>query len=290
MKPSIVILTFNSQESIAHTLTAVSGLSDDILVVDSGSKDRTLEIVHSVGATVHHHDFTSYGAQRNWAIDNLPLRYTWQLHLDADEAISPQLRAEIAALPEEPACDGYFVKRYLRFMNRVLRHNLAPTWHMRLFRTGQGRCEDREYDQHFLCTGRTAQLNGSMIDDIQMSLSEWTYRHNRWADAEVRELRARRADGRVEASLSGNVVQRKRFYKGFYERSPLFVRSIALFFYRYVFRLGFLDGVEGLIFCVLQTLWFRFLVDAKLYEAEHPAPAAPQPALTHLPQASRLDS
>ena len=275
MKPTIILLTFNSAASIGNTLESIRGLSDDILIVDSGSTDATLDLARFVGAQVHHHPFTSYGAQRNWAIDNLPIRYTWQLHLDADEALTPELRNEIAALPEVPKHDGYFIARYLRFMNKVLRHNLAPTWHMRLFRTGFGRCEDREYDQHFLSTGRTAQLKGHMIDDIQMSLSEWTARHNRWADAEVKELLAKSVVNRIQASASGNIVQRKRFYKGFYERAPLFARSIALFFFRYLIKGGFLDGTEGLIFCVLQTLWFRFLVDAKLWEAENAPPQSP---------------
>ena len=266
MKPTLVLLTFNSADSIGKTLAAAEGLSDDIHVIDSGSQDATLTIARSIGAQIHFHEFVSYGAQRNWAIDNLPFANPWQLHLDADEALTPELRDEILALPDDPAVDGYFIARYLRFMGRILHHNLAPTWHMRLFRTGFGRCEDRQYDQHFLSTGRTAQLSGSMIDDIQMSLSEWTARHNRWADAEVRELLARAESGRVKASLSGNIVQRKRFYKGFYERAPLFARAFALFF-RYFFKLGFLDGKEGLIFCVLQTLWFRFLIDAKLYES-----------------------
>ncbi len=275
MKPTIILLTFNSAESLPNTLSSIAGLSDDIHVVDSGSTDATLEIAVSFYAKIHQHPFASYGAQRNWAIDNLSMAYDWQLHLDADEALTPELRDEIAALPENPTPDyhepyGYFIARYLRFMGKILRHNLAPTWHMRLFRTGAGRCEERLYDQHFICSGTTAQLRGSMIDDLRMSLSEWTARHNRWTDAEVKELLEKSAIGRVEASATGNIVQRKRFYKGFYERAPLFVRSIALFFYRYIFKLGFLDGTEGLIFCVLQTLWFRFLIDAKLWEAQKP--------------------
>lgn len=270
MKPTIILLTFNSADSLPNTLASIAGLSSDVHVVDSGSTDSTLEIALSFNAQIHRHPFSSYGAQRNWAIDNLPIAGEWQLHLDADEALSPELRAEIAALPENPQLDGYFIARYLRFMGKVLRHNLAPTWHMRLFRTGAGRCEERQYDQHFLCAGATAQLRGSMIDDIRMSLTEWTARHNRWTDAEVKELLGKSVVGRVEASASGNIVQRKRFYKGYYERAPLFARSIALFFYRYVFKLGFLDGTEGLIFCVLQTLWFRFLIDAKLWEAQQP--------------------
>ncbi len=267
MKPSIVILTFNSAASLGMTLNACSPLSDDIHIVDSGSTDGTLAIAQTFQATIHQHDFTTYGVQRNWAIDTLALRYPWQLHLDADEAISPELLAEIAAIPEDLPTDGYFIARYLRFMGRILRHNLAPTWHMRLFRTGHGRCEAREYDQHFLCSGRTAKLEGSMIDGIEMSLSEWTARHNRWADAEVKELLIRQAADRIQPSLGGDVLQRKRFYRGLYERAPLFVRAIALFFFRYFVKLGFLDGIEGLIFCILQTLWFRFLVDAKLWEA-----------------------
>ncbi len=270
MKPTIVLLTFNSADSLPNTLSSIAGLSDDVHIVDSGSTDSTLEIARAFHAHIHQHPFSSYGAQRNWAIDSLPIACDWQLHLDADEALSPELRAEIAGLPADPPVAGYFVARYLRFMGKVLRHNLAPTWHMRLFRTGAGRCEERKYDQHFLCTGPTAQLRTSMIDDIHMSLSEWTTRHNRWTDAEVQELRENSVIGRVEASATGNIVQRKRFYKGFYERAPLFARAIALFFYRYFFKLGFLDGTEGLIFCVLQTLWFRFLIDAKLYEARHP--------------------
>jgi len=267
MKPSIVVLTHNSEATLRATLAATGGLSDDLHVVDSGSTDRTLEIACGFGAQIHHHAFATYGAQRNWAIDTIPRRYAWELHLDADEALTPELLTEIAALPENPDVDGYFLPRYLRFMGRLLRHNLAPTWHMRLFRTGCGRCEEREYDQHFVCCGPTAQLRHAMIDDIRMPLTEWTARHNRWSDAEARELLSRAEGGRARRSLTGNVVERKRFFKGFYERSPLFVRAIALFVYRYLFKLGFVDGMEGLIFCVLQTLWFRFLVDAKLYEA-----------------------
>ena len=267
MKPTVLILTYNSVDSIGETLASVSGLSDDIHVIDSGSTDGTLELVTGFGVTVHHHAFLNYGNQRNWAIDTVPARYGWQLHLDADEKVSSELAAEILGIAEEAPEDGFFIARYLRFMNKTLKHNLAPTWHMRLFRAGKGRCEMREYDQHFFCTGVTRRLKGSMLDDIRMSLTEWTFRHNRWSDAEVRELLAKAEAGRIDAKLGGNIVERKRFYRGFYNRAPLFLRAFGLFVFRYVVRGGFLDGTEGLIFCVLQTMWFRFLVDAKIYES-----------------------
>lgn len=268
MKPSIVILTYNSELSIGETLQSVAFLSDDIHVVDSFSKDGTVEIAQKFGAKIVVHAFESYGSQRNWAIDLLDFKYPWQLHLDADERLTPALSATIASLPEDAAVNGFYLPRMMMFMGRAIRHGaMYPTWHMRLFRSGFGRCESRKYDQHFYVTeGATAQLNGDMIDDIRMPLTEWTFRHNRWADAEVEELTARQSEGRIQARLGGNPVERKRYLRRLYNDTPLFVRPFVLLFYRYILRLGFLDGVEGFIFYVLQTFWFRFLVDAKLFE------------------------
>lgn len=268
MKPSVVILTYNSELSIGETLSSVAGLSDDIHVVDSFSKDRTVEIAKSFGAQVTEHAFEHYGAQRNWAIDNLRLRYLWQLHLDADERLTLELRQEIEALPDDPRLNGYYLPRVMTFLHRPIRHGaMYPTWHMRLFRTPYGRCESRRYDQHFYLTeGASAQLRHDMIDDLQMPLTEWTVRHNRWSDAEVEEQSALEESGRIQAKLSGNPVERKRYLRKLYNDAPLFVRPFGLFFYRYFLRLGFLDGTEGFVFYVLQTFWFRFLIDAKMFE------------------------
>jgi glycosyltransferase involved in cell wall biosynthesis len=267
MIPSVILLTFNSSDSLGATLSSIRDLTDDIHVVDSGSTDTTVEIAKAAGAKVVFHTFENYGKQRNWAIDNIALRHVWQLHLDADERLTPGLRDEILKLDQNSPYSGFFIPRLVQFLGRVLRHGgMSPTWHMRLFRSGKGRCESREYDQHFYCVGETAVLRNVMIDDIRMSLSEWTIRHNRWADAEVREILGGRSEGRVQGKLSGNVVEKRRFLRGGYNRMPGFFRAFALFGYRYFIRLGFLDGVEGSIFWVLQTFWFRFLIDAKLYE------------------------
>jgi glycosyltransferase involved in cell wall biosynthesis len=271
MRPSVIVLTFNSEETLGATLSRALLVSDEIFVVDSGSSDRTVEIARQTGAIVLEHPFEHYGAQRNWAIGNLPITRPWQLHLDADEFMEDALVQSILGLPDDPSHSGYFLPRYVKFLGRVLRHGgMSPTWHLRLFRTGVGRCEDRKYDQHFLLTaGTTAQLRGAMIDDNRMPLTEWTARHNRWADSEVAELACQDPAGRVTPDAFGNPVQRKRFLRQIYNRAPLFVRSIALFGYRYFFRLGFLDGTEGLIYWVLQNLWYRFLVDAKMWEHRH---------------------
>jgi glycosyltransferase involved in cell wall biosynthesis len=269
MSLSVIILTFNAEETVGATLDSAAQVSDDIHVVDSGSTDQTLAIAAARGARIVHHPFEDYGRQRNWAIDNLPLKYEWQLHLDADERLSPELARRIIALKGGfPAdVDGYFIPRLIHFMGGPIRHGgMYPIWHMRLFRSGKGRCEDRRYDQHFKVEGPSRQIDAPMIDDIRMSLTEWTVRHNRWSDAEVKELLAPSGNGVVAGRFGGNPVERKRALRGGYNRAPLFLRAFGLFFYRYVLRLGFLDGRPGLIFFALQTFWFRFLIDAKIYE------------------------
>jgi glycosyltransferase involved in cell wall biosynthesis len=276
MRPTVILLSFNSEETLGATLTSARQVSDEIFVVDSYSNDGTVELARSLGATVVQHTFEHYGAQRNWAIDNLPISRPWQLHLDADEWMDNRLVAAIQALSDEPEHAGYFVPRYLRFLGRVLRHGgMSPTWHLRLFRTGVGRCENRQYDQHFLLAkGTSGKLPGAIVDDIRMPLTEWTVRHNRWSDSEVAELNGAEASGQLEPDARGNPAQRKRFLRQKYYRMPLFARSFALFLYRYFFRLGFLDGTEGLIFWVLQSFWFRFLVDSKIWEKRHAASLA----------------
>lgn len=275
MRPTVIVLSFNSEKTLGATLERACLVSDEVFVLDSFSTDRTVEIARSFGAHVFQHAFYHYGAQRNWAIDNLPIEGSWQLHLDADEVMDMKLVEAIQSLPEEPDRSGYLLSRYVRFLGRVMRHGgMSPTWHMRLFRSGVGRCEDRKYDQHFyLLNGISASLPGSIIDDIRMPLSEWTARHNRWSEAEVSEQQANEMNGRIKPDFLGNAIQRKRILRLGYNQLPLFVRPFILFVYRFIFRLGFLDGREGLIFWLLQTFWFRFLIDAKIWEKRHLAHA-----------------
>lgn len=270
MQISVVVLTFNAELTIGKTLECARRVSDDIHVVDSYSTDRTLRIAESFGARIVQRPFVHYGDQRNWAIDNLPFKYGWQLHLDADEFLSAGLIAEIEALKKNGGdeADGFYLPRLTRFLGRDILHGgHYPTWHLRLFRSGAGRCESRKYDQHFVLKGRARRIAAAMIDDNRMSLKEWTERHNRWSDAEVAEILHPTQEGVIEGKLRGGTpMQMKRALRGLFLRVPPFVRSLGFFIYRYFLRLGFLDGRPGLIYNVLQTFWYRFLIDAKLYE------------------------
>ncbi|HJS33156.1 MAG TPA: glycosyltransferase family 2 protein [Alphaproteobacteria bacterium] len=267
---SIIVLTFNAEATIAATLASAAAISDDVHVVDSYSTDRTLEIARAHGARIVEHPFEHYGAQRNWAIDTLALQHDWQLHLDADERLSDELATELRGLfaagpPAEIA--GYYLPRLVHFHRRPLRHGgMYPIYHLRLFRSGRGRCESRRYDQHFYVNGASAKLAAPMIDDIRLPLGEWTARHNRWADAEVDEIMAPSGGDVIKGGRNGDPVAEKRAHREWYYRQPMFLRALLLFLYRYIWKRGFLDGKEGLIFYVLQTFWFRFLIDAKLHE------------------------
>ncbi|MDR3414439.1 MAG: glycosyltransferase family 2 protein [Formivibrio sp.] len=270
---SIIIMTHDSAHVIERTLRAAFRVSDDVHVIDSFSEDNTVEVCRLAGCHVVSRAFNGYADQRNWSVDNLPLRYSWQMHLDADEELEDELIGLINAVPFENApCDGYIIGRKVVFMGRVLRHgSVAKTWHCRIFRNGFGRCEDRLYDNHFVCRGSVKVLKGYVLDHQDNTISEWTARHNYWSDVEVREIvsnvPSKDRQYTVAANVGGNPIERKRFFKAKYYSLPLFFRVFAYFFYRYVIRLGFLDGVEGMIYHILQGFWFRFLVDAKIYEA-----------------------
>lgn len=269
-KLSVVILTLNEEHSLPDCLRSLAGLECEIFVVDSGSTDATVEIARAASAAVVEHPFESYGQQRNWALDQLPLHGGWVLNLDADERLTPELAGEIAeVLGSGQGVDGYMLRRRTVFRGQWIRHGgHYPNYQLRLFRRGKGRCEDRRYDQHFLVDGALSRLRNDFIDTAAGDLESWIARHSRWAAAEAMEQTAHDDGGRrVPASLSQGPIARRRWLRDkVYGRVPLFVRPAAYFFYRYVLRLGFLDGREGFVFHCLQGFWYRFMVDALLWE------------------------
>jgi len=282
---SVVILTHNEERNLPDCLKSLAGLDCDIFVVDSGSTDRTKEIALAAGAKLAEHPFENYAAQRNWAQQNLPIESGWLLHLDADERLTAELRDEIAALfgPENSRrlaeADGFMLRKRTIFMGRWIKHGAHyPSYHLRLFRKSHGACEERLYDQHFVVKGKIATLEHDYLDVLCADLDSWLARHLRWAELEARELMRRDADDnspRVHAAPFGNPIERKRWLRnGVYNRSPLFARALLYWFYRYILRLGFLDGKEGFIFHFLQGLWFRLLVDIKLDRLRRPEGAS----------------
>lgn len=266
----VVVLTFNSAKIIRETIAQALKLSPNVFVVDSGSTDGTPETARSMGCEVVHRKFINYSEQRNWAIKRMEPLYTWQLHLDADEVLDGQAVAGIQqVLAASVANVAYLIKRRDYFMGKMLRFSGVNPWHLRLFRSGVAQCENRLYDQHFVSLHPAAKLPGLMHDKNAASLSDWTLSHNRWSDSEALEsskLANKNDTDILQARLLGDARERTRFIKGLYYKLPVGLRAFSYFLYRYLFRLGFLDGVPGFYFAFFQAFWFRMLVDAKIYE------------------------
>ncbi|MEP0748819.1 MULTISPECIES: glycosyltransferase family 2 protein [unclassified Coleofasciculus] len=272
---SVIILTKDEEANLPKCLASLQNLGAEVFVVDAGSSDRTVEIARESGCQVFEHPFENHAAQINWAIENLPIKTPWIMRLDADERLTPELVEELKQiLPyTEEKITGYQVKRRVFFMGRWIRHGgYYPTWLLRIWRTDFGVCEQRWMDEHIvLKQGKIAKFKDDIIDENKKGLSFWIDKHNRYADREVKDmvsLVAEKEDDLLKSSQYSQAIGRRWIKKNLYTRSPLFLRAFVYFFMRYIIGLGFLDGVEGLIFHFLQGFWYRFLVDAKIYEEQ----------------------
>lgn len=282
---TIIILTKNEELHLGRCLERLRALEPRrVVVVDSESTDATAEIARREGAEVVVHPWPgNQAAQFNWALDALDIRSEWVLRLDADEYLSPELTEEIRTkLPEMPADVSALViplGRY--FLNRRLCHGIVNGIAMvRMFRRGCCRYEQRLMDEHLqILSGRSETLTHPFYDHSLLPLSAFIAKHNGYADREAALLLAEKYRPQsAEADKAGGLadaVAAKRRQKSLYGRMPLFWRSTAYFIYRYVFKLGFLDGKEGFLWDFLQGWWYRTLVDAKVMEVERACGADP---------------
>jgi len=268
-KPSIaaIILSKNEERDLPDCLHSLQEVATEVYVVDSGSTDATYQIAQNFGATLLIHPFENHAQQLNWAIDNVFTRADWILRIDADERLHPDLARElgriIPSLPLEVT--GLVLSRRIRFMSRDMRFgDQYPVWLLRVWRNGAGRCEDRWMDERIILnSGHALRVRGDLIHEIPKNLTDWTAKHNWYATRECADI----LSSSENVALEGVTGDRRRMKQSVYLRAPLFYRALAYWFYRYVFKLGFLDGKEGLIYHFLHGFWYRFLVDAKIYES-----------------------
>jgi len=270
---SVIILTFNEEENIRRCLDSITDFTDDIIIIDSFSTDATLKICEKYGCRVFQHAFTNQALQFNWALDNVPWERPWTLRLDADEVLPDKLKQELRELTATcgPEVTGIYLNRRMYFMNRWLKHGgMYPHYILRAFRKGAGRYEEKTEEHFVLASGRAIYAKNDFLEDNrQNTLKYWLKKHDDLSDGEIRDtlLETRNPGLDLKEDLFGNKVERTRWLKTrVYAESPLFLRAFFYFIYRYFLRLGFLDGVPGLIFHVLQAFWYRFYIDARIYE------------------------
>lgn len=278
MSLSVFILTYNEEQHIQRCIDSIQDIADSIFVVDSFSSDKTVEIAEKNGAVVYQNKWpNNHSKQVNWALENCDIRTKWVMRLDADEVLSPELAQEIKSeLAQESDVKGYILNRGHIFLGKKMMHGgNYPTRLMRLWEHGFGYCEDKLMDEHIVLSGdyKTKTLNGSFWDHNLNNITWWIEKHNVYSIKEaVMQLRKKHTTDIKADNNSNKQSKLKRFLKhSVYEKFPKSLRSFLYFIYRYIFRLGFLDGYEGLVWNFLQGFWYRFLVDVKVFEIEQKA-------------------
>lgn len=261
-----IILTLDEAQHIARAIRSVRAVATRVVVVDSGSTDDTVKIATAHGAEVLVNPWINYATQFNWALDNAGIDTAWTLRLDADEVVEPGLAVALRAFLAAPGnAVGATVDRRIDFLGRAMRWGgVYPVRQLRVWRSGRGRCESRWMDEHVAVDGAVVHVRGGDLADVNLNnLGWWTAKHNGYATREaIDELLRAPAD----TGVAGQARIKRWIKHNVYHRLPLGSRALAYFIYRYVVRLGFLDGWPGLIFHALQGGWYRFLVDAKIAE------------------------
>ncbi|MBE5745102.1 MAG: glycosyltransferase family 2 protein [Clostridiales bacterium] len=265
-----IILTLNEEKNIRECIASIQSIAKRIVVVDSFSTDKTVEIAKEMGAEVIAHEFVNQAQQFIYAIDTLDIDTKWILRIDADERFTEKSAAELEALTVEHAEDdvnGIVVRFEVSFMGKPLRHGgIYPIKVLRIFKKGYAHMEARNMDEHIVINeGRSIDMKNDCLHQDFKSLYAWVERHNKYSNREVIDY-FNREQSQEGTALHGS-AKFKRFVKfKIYYKLPMGFRAKLYYWYRYYLKLGFLDGKEGKIFAFLQAYWYRFLVDAKIYE------------------------
>jgi glycosyltransferase involved in cell wall biosynthesis len=274
---AVVVLTYNEELNLPACLDSVDGLARALVVVDSGSTDRTLAIAVEHGACILSHEFAGHAAQWRWALGQLDPQVEWVLGLDADQRLSPELRAELEHLfaAEQQRLlehNGFYLNRRQIFRGQWIHHGgYYPKYLLKLFRLNKVQLDEQDLmDHHFYVPGKLGELRHDLIEDNrnEANIAFWLTKHIGYAELHAREEFSRRCgDGHgwpIQPALFGTPDQRVVWCKRIWYRMPLYARPLLYFLYRYFLLGGVLDGKQGFIFHFLQSFWYRLLVDIRL--------------------------
>ncbi|PSR15488.1 glycosyltransferase [filamentous cyanobacterium CCP3] len=268
---SIFILTHNEERDIAACIESAL-LSDDVIVVDSYSSDRTRSIASQYPVRFVEHPFVSHGQQRTWMLENLPYRHDWAYILEADERMTPELFAECLEAIAQGDKVGYYVAERVMFMGRWIRHSTQfPRYQLRLLRRGNVWFDDYGHTEREVVDGPTGFLQQTYPHyTCSKGLSRWIEKHNRYSTDEAAETLRQLQGGKIDwrALLWGkSEVERRRALKDLSLRLPL--RPLTRWLYMMVILGGWRDGQAGLAWCTLQA-FYEYLIVLKVRELNHP--------------------
>ena len=273
---TLILISYNEQVHLERCLSRIAPWMSRIVLIDSFSTDATADIASAHGAEVIKHPFKNHADQFRFGLEAAAPTTDWVMRIDCDEYFEESALAALAALLPTLALEvtGINLRRKMIFREKWIRHGrYYPVVLLRLWRNGAAEMEQRWMDEHMVLTrGRAVLLEGGdLVDHNLAGLDAWTAKHNRYAtlamvDAINREHPLFDEDRRIETTSGAG--SRNRFLKNsVYGRAPLYLRALLLFLYRYIARLGFLDGRTGFAFHVLHGFWVFMLIDAKIDEA-----------------------
>lgn len=267
---SVYILTYNEELDIAACIESAM-LSDDIIVVDSCSSDRTVERAKNYPVRVVEHAFESHGKQRTWMLESIAPKYEWVYILEADERMTPELFAECLEAMNNPDYIGYYVAERVMFMNRWIRYSTQyPRYQLRLFRHGKVWFDDYGHTEREVCDGATSFLKETYPHyTCSKGLNRWIEKHNRYSTDEAQETLYQLEHGNVKwrsLFFGKSEVEKRRALKDLSLRLP--ARPVLRFFYMYFILGGCLDGRAGTAWCTLQA-FYEYLILLKVWEMKH---------------------
>ena len=268
MSVSILILTLNEEANLPECLQSVKW-SDDIVVLDSFSSDRSVTIAEEMGARVVQRRFDNWSAHQNWALEQIAFKHPWIFYLDADERMTEELRDELASIARDPirTAVAYYCGRRNMFMGRWIRHAMPPGMIMRFFRPPYIRFE-RLVNPVPVIDGPHGYLRGMLVHhNFSKGISEWVDKHNRYSQLEAHEgMKLLLQPSEAQPGLfTVDRAQRRRALKNLSFRLPW--RPFIKFLYLYVGQRGWLDGRAGFTYCVLQS-FYEYMIVLKMRELE----------------------
>ncbi len=263
---SIIILTYNEELNIKNALENVSNWANEIIILDSFSTDKTIEFCKQYTTNIYFRKFDNYSNQRNYAISCLEIKNSWILFLDSDEYLTQDLKNEIARVIIDTKFDGFYLKRRFYFMDKWIKWGgYYPTYILRLFKKEKGIFQ-REVNEHLTLNGQAGYLTNDFCDKNNKLFNDWLLKHLNYAKREAEDLYL---ENRLPKNVSfwGSQADRKSWlrYK-LWNKLPILIRPFIYFIYRYIFRLGFLDGLRGFIFHFMHGLVYFLLMDIFYFE------------------------
>jgi len=275
---TVIILTHNEEIHIERCISSLLPIVENVFVVDSFSTDKTVDIAKSLGAVVVQRKWINYADQFQWGLDNCENKTEWIMRMDSDEYLEPDLQFEIERRLSlvDSYIDGIYLNRKHIFFGKWIRHGgRFPLTLLRIWRTGKGRIEQRWMDEHIILSkgAKTLCFRENIVDDNLKGITFFVNKHNSYATREAVDILNykyglyERDDGIKENDKIQ--AKYKRILKAnVYSKLPIGLRAILYFLLRYFFQLGFLDGWKGFVYHFMQGLWYRLLVDVKVYEIE----------------------